>query len=228
VIESHQLPPNLDYKQNAYGFEAGFNRLDYRFNPRQGWALQLRSMAGFNTVQRNNQIENLQDPDDPAFDFASLYDTVAVRQTRYRLEGKAEVYFPLFQRTTLKLAARGGGIFSEKPVYNNEQYRLGGNKLLRGFDEESLFATRYVVTTAELRLLIGLNSYLAAFTDYGYLENVTNTTRAFLHPIGVGAGMTFETQAGIFGISIAAGRREQGEALDFRALKFHIGYVSLF
>lgn len=228
VIQSHQLPPNLDYRQNGYGFEAGFNRLDYRFNPRRGWAVQIRSLAGFNTVQRNSQIENLHDPDDPEFDFASLYDTVAVRQTRYRVEGRTEVYIPFFQRTTLKLAVRGGGIFSKKPVYNNEQFRLGGNKLLRGFDEESLFASRFVVTTAELRLLIGLNSYLAAFADYGYLENITNTANVFLHPLGMGAGLTFETQAGIFGISLAVGKRDYGEPVDFRAVKFHIGYVSLF
>lgn len=228
VIDTRRLPPNLDYRQNGYGLEVGFNRLDYRFNPRRGWSLQIRSLAGFNTVKRNNQIENLNDPDDPAFDFASLYDTVAERRTRYRLEGRAELYLPLFQRTTFKLGVRGGGIFSEKPVYNNEQYRLGGNKLLRGFDEESLFATRYVVSTAELRLLLGLNSYLAAFADYGYIENLTNAARVFLRPLGLGAGLTFETQAGIFGISLAAGKRDRSEPVDLRALKFHIGYVSLF
>lgn len=228
VLQNRQLPPNLDYRQNAYGLELGMNRLDYRFNPRQGWAVQIRSLAGFNTVKRNNQIENLRDPNDPEFDFATLYDTVTERATRYRLEGSTEVYFPFFQRTTLKIALRGGGIFSKKPVYNNEQYRLGGNKLLRGFNEESLFASRYVVSTAELRLLIGLNSYLAAFADYGYLENVTNAANVFLRPLGMGAGLTFETQAGIFGLSLAVGKRDRGEPVDFRALKFHIGFVSLF
>jgi hypothetical protein len=84
------------------------------------------------------------------------------------------------------------------------------------------------VTTAELRLLLGLNSYLAAFADYGYLENESNTASVFLHPLGIGAGLTFETQAGIFGISLAAGKRDSGVPFDFRALKFHIGYVSLF
>lgn len=228
VLRSRLLPPNLDFRQNGYGFEVGLTRLDYRFNPRQGWAAQVRSLAGFNTVRRNSQIENLRDPDDPLFSFASLYDTVAVRQARYRVEGRAEAYVPFFQRTTLKLAVRGGGIFSKRPVYNNEQYRLGGNKLLRGFDEESIFASRFVVTTAELRLLLGLNSYLAAFGDYGYVENVTNSARVFLRPLGMGGGLTFETPAGIFGISLAVGKRDNADPLDFRAVKFHIGYVSLF
>lgn len=222
---SRRLPPNLDLRQNGFGLETTFNRLDYRYNPRRGWAATLRGVAGFNTVLRNEQIESLEDP---AFDYASLYDTVARRTSRFRLEGKTELYLPVLQRSTVKIALRGGGIFSETPVFANEQYRLGGNKLLRGFDEESLFATRWAVATAEYRLLLGQNSYLAAFADYAYLENLTNRSRAFLRPLGLGAGLNFETQAGIFGLSIAVGRRDVGESIDLRAAKFHLGYVSLF
>ena len=128
----------------------------------------------------------------------------------------------------MKIGVRAGGIFSTKPVFANEQYRLGGNKLLRGFDEESLQATRFVVATAEWRLLIGQNSFLAAFADWAYLENLTDQTRTFLRPLGFGAGLNFETRAGIFGINVAVGRRDPGQAISFRAAKFHLGYVSLF
>lgn len=228
VLQTKRLPPDLDLRQNGFGLETGFNRLDYRFNPRKGWSAVLKIVAGFNTVRRNSQIENLRDPGDPAFEFSSLYDSVAGRNARYRLETNAQYFIPVMQRSTVKLGLRSGAVFSSKPVYNNEQYRLGGNKLLRGFDEESLFATRFVVATAEWRLLLGPNSYLAAFADYGYLENVTNRTEAYLHPLGMGAGLSFETQAGIFGISLAVGKRDRDQPFDFRALKFHLGYVSLF
>ena len=123
---------------------------------------------------------------------------------------------------------RGAGIFSNKDVYANEQFRLGGNKLLRGFNEESLQATRYLMSSFEWRLLIGKNSFLAAFADWAYLENLTNRNQFIQRPFGMGAGMNFETPAGIFGISLAVGRSNPGEALDFRAPKFHLGYVSLF
>ncbi|MCC6462837.1 MAG: BamA/TamA family outer membrane protein [Saprospiraceae bacterium] len=228
LLQTHRLPAVLDLRQNGFGLETAFNRLDYRFNPRRGWALLLRGVAGFNTVLRNNQIEALRDPEQPEFRFASLYDSLAGRSTRFRLEGRVEGYLPLFLRSTLKLSLRGGGVFSEKPVFANEQYRLGGNKLLRGFDEESLFATRYTVATAEFRLLLAQNSFLAVFTDYGYLENITDRTRLFLRPWGMGAGLNFETTAGIFGISLAVGRRDAGQGIDFRTPKFHLGYVSLF
>lgn len=228
IIQTRRLPPVLDLRQNGFGLETALSRLDYRFNPRRGWSLWLRGVAGFNTVLRNSQVEDLRDPGDPTFRFSTLYDSVAGRATRFRLEGAGEVYIPLFTRSTVKLSARTGNIFSEKPVYANEQYRLGGNKLQRGFDEESLFATRFVVATAEVRLLLSKNSFLSAFSDYGYLENLTDRTRLFLRPWGFGAGLNFETQAGIFGISLAVGRRDAGQPVEWRAPKFHLGYVSLF
>ncbi|MBL7775247.1 MAG: BamA/TamA family outer membrane protein, partial [Saprospiraceae bacterium] len=228
ILLSRRLPEVLDLRQNGFGLEALLSRLDYRFNPRRGWLLQLRAVAGFNTVLRNSQIEALRDPIMPEFNFATLYDSVGGRAARFRLEGRAEHYLPVLARSTLLLRLRGGAIFSEKPVYANEQYRIGGNKVQRGFDEESLFATRYLVTTLEYRLLLSQNAYLSAFTDYGYLENRTDRNRFFLRPWGLGAGLNFETQAGIFGLSLAVGRRDVGQAVEWRAPKFHLGYVNLF
>ena len=228
VISSHQLPPNLDLQQNGFGLETSFTRLDYRFNPRKGWMATLKTVAGFNKVLRNPQIESLTDPKDPSFNFGSLYDAVTPRSTRFRLEGQGAFYQPLFLRSTLKIGLRAGGIFSEKLVFANEQYRLGGNKLLRGFDEESLQATRFAVATLEWRLLIGQNSFISTFADGGYLENITERNRIFLHPLGFGAGLNFETKSGIFGINVALGRRDPGQAINYRAAKFHLGYVSLF
>jgi outer membrane protein assembly factor BamA len=228
ILESRRLPPNLDLRQNGFGIQTTLSKLDYRFNPRKGWLLNLKTVAGFSSVLRNNQIESLKLANDPNFSFSTLYDSVAGRATRFQIDLDAVCYLPLFIRSTLKLEVRSGGIFSSKPIFANEQYRLGGNKLLRGFNEESLFATRFAVATAEFRLLLSQNSYLSAFSDLGYLENATNLNRAFLRPLGLGVGMNFETKAGIFGISIAVGRQDSAQGIDFKAAKFHLGYVSLF
>jgi len=228
VKQTRQLPPNLDLRQNGFGLEANWQALDYRFNPRRGWAASAQGAAGFSTLRRNSQIENLSDPNDPTFDFGTLYDQVPEKTTRYRLSGTLEYYFPLFKRSTFKTAVRAQGLFSSTPVYNNEQFRLGGNKLLRGFNEETLFATRYAVGTAEYRLLIGANSYIAAFADYAYVENITDRIRLFQRPLGLGAGIVFESQAGLFGISGAVGRLDNGDPFDLRSVKVHLGYVNLF
>lgn len=228
ILLNRQLPAALDFSQNGFGLELNFARLDYRFNPRKGWSLLLKGTAGFNNLRRNSQIVGLRDPDNASFSFGALYDSIGTRAARYRLEGKAEWFVPMFVRSTVKMGLRGGGIFSSKPIWNNEQYRLGGHKLLRGFDEESLFASRFVVGTLEWRLLLGANSYLAAFADGAYIENITLRNRFFLRPLGLGAGLNFETQAGIFGISVAVGRRDVGQGIDWRATKFHLGYINLF
>jgi outer membrane protein assembly factor BamA len=228
IIATRQLPANLDYRQNGFGTEVEWTQLDYRFNPRKGWYLQAKGFAGFHRILRNSQITGLRSPTDPAYDFESLYTNIPERSVRLRSEMKVEGYIPLFQRTTILLRGRLGSIFSKDPIYSNEQYRLGGNKLLRGFDEESLFATKWAVTTTEWRLLISSNSFMAVFSDWGYIENITASTRTFQHPLGIGAGMNFETPAGIFGISAAVGRLNPGDGLDFRATKFHLGYVSVF
>lgn len=225
---TRRLPDNLDYRQNGFGLEVQFSGLDYRFNPRKGWLMVAKAVAGFNTVRRNAQIEALSDLSDPSFSFSSLYDSLAGRAARYRFELKNEWYLPVFLRSTVKLAVRAGGVFSNKTIFNNENFRLGGNKLLRGFDEESLFMTRFVVTTAEYRLLLGQNSFLSAFADYGYMENLSGQNRLYLRPLGIGTGLNVETKAGIFGISAAVGRRDAGQSPDLRATKFHLGYVSLF
>ena len=99
--------------------------------------------------------------------------------------------------------------------------------MLRGFDEETIFSTRYAILTIEPRLLIGQNSYLFVFGHIGYTEDKTNDTNTTDTPMGLGAGLTFETKVGLFGFSGALGK-QLGNAFDFRDIKIHFGYVSLF
>ena len=224
IEQTRRLPSTLDVSTNTLGLEFLKQQLDYRFNPRQGWAILLRGGAGIRTVRQNSDILDIKDP---TFDYKTLYDTVALRSFQYRLDNKTEFYLPVLKRSVLKLAVTSGWLFTSSPISQNEQYRIGGNRLLRGFDEESLFATRYAVGTLEYRLLIGRNSYLYAFGDVGYIENKTRTTQTKDTPIGFGAGITFETNVGLFGVTLALGQ-QQGNPVDFRNVKTHFGYVSLF
>jgi hemolysin activation/secretion protein len=178
-------------------------------------------------VSKNSDILNLKDPNDATYNFAKLYDTVSVKSFQYILDSKLEYYIPFLKRATIKLGLTSGLKFTSAPISLNEQYRLGGNRILRGFDEESVFATRYIVGTLEYRLLIGRNSYLYLFGDAGYVENLTRNAQVYDQPIGLGAGITFETGVGLFGVSLAVGK-QQDNAFDFRNIKTHFGYVSLF
>ena len=227
IIRDRKLPDNLDITNTSFGLEYQLQQLDYRFNPRKGWSVWLRGGTGNKRIKPNGNIIGLVDEDDPTFNFGSLYDSLDLNSLQYKLDARLETYIPLFKRNTLKLGVQGGILFSEEDIFRNEQYRLGGNRLLRGFDEESIFATRYAVMTLEYRFLIGQNSYLYAFGDYGYVENLTATRRRFDNPIGLGAGMTFEVKVGVFGISLAVGSTRD-LPFNFRDVKTHLGYVSYF
>ena len=121
VRRTRRLPPNLDLRQQGFGLAAVYEHLDYRFNPRKGWSLAATAVAGFSSVRRNDQVEAIQDAAAPAFRFSSLYDSLASRVARYRLEGKIEGFVPLFVRSTLKIAASGGALLSpSRAVFANE------------------------------------------------------------------------------------------------------------
>jgi outer membrane protein assembly factor BamA len=229
IIAARQLPTTLDLSSASYGLEYAQERLDYRYNPRKGWAVNIRAAVGTRTVTKNNDVLQLRDLNDTLFNFASLYDTVALSSLQGKILLESSIFLPILRRGTLKLGLRAATLLSNNTFSQNEQYRIGGNRLLRGFDEESIFVTRYAVATVEYRLLLSRNSYIAAFVDAAYVDkssrNVTTLAQDF--PYGLGAAITFETKVGLFAVTLAVGKQQQN-ALDLRNVKFHFGYVSLF
>lgn len=227
IIRNRQLPIDLDLRNTSFGLAYQVEKLDYRFNPRSGWFGHLEGSAGIKTIKKNSKITDLLDENAPNFDFATLYNALDLTTFQYQLVGQIDKYFPIQKRGALKMSLQGATIISENPILRNEQFRLGGNRLLRGFDEESVFATSYVLGTLEYRYLIGQNSYFFVFGDVAHVENKTTENDFSSRPLGLGAGMTFETKAGIFGISYALGKLDDA-AFDFRTAKVHFGFVSLF
>ena len=227
IISTHRLPPTLDFSTNSIGLEFLSQRLDYRPNPRSGWFLSLRGSAGLRNIKKNADIINLKDSNDTTFVFSTIYDTVTTSAFQYRIETQTDFYQPISKHSVLKAGIVFGSLISSSLVGTNEQYRIGGSKILRGFDEESIFATQFAVGTLEYRFLIGKNSYLYTFLDGAYIRNQTRSSDNNDTPYGIGAGITIETKVGLFGVTLAAGS-QQHNGLDFRNIKTHFGYVSYF
>ena len=118
-------------------------------------------------------------------------------------------------------------ILKRLKLFRNELFQIGGYRLLRGFDEESIFASQYGVATVEYRYLIGQNSFLFGFSDVGWARNNSLSRDISNTFIGAGLGMAFETKAGIFNISYASGKRDDAK-FNLRQSKIHIGYVNYF
>jgi len=224
IINTKMLPANLDISNSTVGLEYNMQKLDYRFNPTEGWSILLRAGNGIKEIYENSTIVGISDSD---FNYESLYDSLNLRSFQYTVSGRLEGYLPLFKRGVGMAGTQFGGVFGKEPVYQNEQFRIGGNRVMRGYDEESIFATRFIVFTLEYRFLIGQNSYLYTFGDYGYVENITPDIMRYEHPLGFGAGITFETKVGIFGFSLALGRLSDN-TFDLRNVKSHFGYINVF
>lgn len=226
IRNSRRLPDQIDQTTTNVGIDYEWFNTDYRFNPRKGYDLRFTGSAGIRKIKPNSSITSIKDPLNPSFNYQSLYDSVKARAYTFRLKLTGARFFKTGKQTVLKTALTTALVQSPQ-LFRNELFQLGGFKMLRGFDEESIFASAYAVVTLEYRLLIGLNSYLYTFTDGGWVQNKSqfaNTTNQFL---GAGLGMAFETKAGIFNVAFAAGKRND-VPLNLRQAKIHFGYVNFF
>ena len=226
IKQSHTLPSQIDLSVTYYGLEAAYEKLDFRLSPRKGWYLFASAAVGNRKVIRNPSITQLTDLNEPDFNFSSLYDSLPKKSLRYELLAKADKYTSISRTQVLKLSFQTKSLIAPD-IFQNELYRIGGNRLLRGFDEQSVYASWYNVFTAEYRYLIQRTSYLFLFADFAYIEHQLPDNFYTDRPKGVGAGLTFQTKAGIFGVSYAVGS-ERGNPLQLRSAKIHFGYINEF
>jgi hemolysin activation/secretion protein len=177
-------------------------------------------------VLENNVITAISDPGEPEFDYATLYDSISGSQASFQLSGKIGWFQPLGARSVVHVGWQGG-LLQGGLLLQNELFRLGGYRRLRGFDEESIFANHFHIATIEYRFLLGQNSRFAIFGDLAWLEEQRLGLNRRDTPYGFGAGLDFETSAGIFGLSYALGS-QRGNPIAFREAKIHFGYVNRF
>ena len=226
IRNNKRLPDQIDQTTSNIGIEYEWYNTDYRFNPRKGIDLKFTGSAGIRRIRQNNNISNIKDLSNPGFNFQSLYDSLGTKAYTFRFKGNAAKFFKTGKQTTFKTALNVGLVQSPR-IFRNELYQIGGFRLLRGFDEESIFASAYAVATAEYRILIGLNSYLYAFTDGAWVQNHSQYAHTSNTYFGTGIGLAFETKAGIFNIAFAAGKRND-LSFNLRQSKIHFGYVNFF
>lgn len=223
VKSGRRLPDVADVGSLNLGFDYSWVNTNYRFNPRSGNELSLNLLAGTKNIRRNNTITQLNDPD---FNFNSLYDTLQLKSYQIKLRLDAARYFTLGKQAVLKTGVNLG-LFESSHYFRNELFQIGGYKLLRGFDEESIFASHFGVASIEYRYLTGLNSYFFGFADAGWSRYQSLETAFSNSYLGAGFGMALETKSGIFNVSYAAGKRND-LPFNIRQSKIHIGYVSIF
>lgn len=220
VKNRKRLPSIQDVSALLYGFEGYYENLDYLFNPRRGIEVNANVQVGTRKIKPNYSITRMGE------EYERLYDSVRLKTFQAQFKAYFYAYLPLSKRQVAKIGFRGASKISQG-ILENEMYRIGGANLLRGFDEESIFTQHYAIATAEYRFVLDQNSYFYTFFDAGFVAKKLEEKFSKDFPFGFGAGIAFETKAGIFGVSYAVGR-QQNNPIDFRTSKLHFGYVNIF
>jgi outer membrane protein assembly factor BamA len=227
IIQTRRLPAVADVNAVSLGIDYDFNSTDYRPNPKKGNEFHLITSIGTKKLKKNNTIVDLKDPNDPAFDFEKLYDTVKLKTYQLRVRASAAKYFPLGnQRSTVK-AAINAGMFQSGNIFRNELFQLGGYKLLRGFDEEGEYLSQFAIVTVEYRYLVGQNSFFYVLADGGWGQDNSQGKKLNHTFFGTGLGLAFETKAGVFNLAWAIGKRNDAQ-FNLRQSKIHFGFINYF
>jgi len=204
----------LDMHSNMGNLELNLSRFDYSFNPRKGWRINLSGGFGSKRIIKQHDIDE------------HFYDSLNTSSQQVKLKAHLEYYIPLFKRQTIRIWSLSEMLKGDN-LFSNELYRIGGFSDLKGFNEESLYASTYSIISIEWRLLLERNSFINVFWNKAYVENGTGTKTTYDQPMGFGAGISFETKAGIFALSYALGQ-QQGNPIEFSQAKIHFGYMAQF
>jgi len=224
VSRFKRLPDVIDSRNNGVGLHLNVDRTDYFLAPRKGWSAKILTQASSRRIKENNAIAALQDGS--GFDYASLYDTFANNTLQYKLGANIAYYQPVLKTIIGKLGYQGG-LITGGQLFLNELFQIGGYNLLRGFDEESIFANQYHIFTAEVRFMINTYSYFQVFSDGGWYQSKYGQVNVERKPLSFGAGVSLQNDAGIFKVAIAVGKTE-ATSFEFRQAKLHFGYVAFF
>lgn len=224
-IKAQKLLPNIiDVAATNVGINYEYRKTNYRFNPIKGNEVAITSILGIKKIEKNADIISLTSP---GFNYASLYDSIALSSYQLRVKLQAAHYFPLSKVTTIK-GIINAGLYSSPTIFRNEVFQIGGYKLLRGFDEESIYATKYAVATAEFRALISADAYFFTFVDAALVNAKYQSVKASNNFLSAGAGLYLQTKAGLLNLSLAIGKRNDLVFNIRQAAKIHFGYINYF
>lgn len=198
----------MGHRNILYGLALRVTQVDYLYNPRRGFDLIADIAAGRRTLE-------------PTQDMSDAIPESDLVKTSYRLTGGITGYIPIYKFFTLMLRTQAGSLLTG-PHYRNEMFKIGGEGQIRGFTENELYASTYLLYTAELRYLFGRNSDVHLFFDGGVYEQQGYDNYLFDTPFGFGAGVNIGVRSGVFYFEYAL-PRQRGNKISFKTGKIHFG-----
>ncbi|WP_456378439.1 hypothetical protein [Lutibacter sp.] len=104
-------------------------------------------------------------------------------------------------------------------LLQNELYRIGGVNSIRGFDEQSIYTSKYSLTAIEYHYTINPTTHIYTITDFAILEDSISNATTKLY--GIGVGYSFNTNYSTVNLSYAIGKSDK-IPFNFNNSKVHI------
>jgi len=132
--------------------------------------------------------------------------------------------FNLNLKNSFYIRTSGSNLISNT-YFENELLRFGGINSLRGFEENSLFASLYGFVNTEYRYQLNNSIYIHSVFDFGYFENKILKTKEKLFGYGFGFGIL--TKSGLLKLNFANGKNENSK-FKLSNSKIHINLTANF
>ena len=116
-------------------------------------------------------------------------------------------------------------ILNSNTYFENELLRFGGINSIRGFEENSIFASQFSFLNTEYRFRLNNSTYIHSIIDGGFFENKISNIKEKIFGYGFGFGII--TKAGLLKFNYANGKNENTR-FKFSNSKIHLSLVASF
>ena len=191
---------NLDnYASNLYGIIYNYTILSNNFLYPTKFNLNLNA---YNGIRKATELRN--------------------NQTRFNVD--VQYIMNLNLKNSIFFRSSNGILISDN-FLTNELFRIGGVNSIRGFNEESIFASFYTIANIEFRYATNRLSYLYTISDVGFIQNELEDINQKIYSLGL--GYTFNTNFGQLSLSYALGKLDN-LPFNFNDSRFHLKIISFF
>lgn len=208
---SFLFPESSNISAIYYGMSCFYNALDNANNPRKGVTVKGEVAMG----KRMKEVLNIVDSETRMEGYDAL-----------RAELEFKFFIPTFKKQCVMLGNYSSTLQTDS-IAQNEMYRIGGLRSMRGIDEESILATSFTITTLEYRYLVDEQTAVYLFTDQSWWEKKSIVGNDADTPYSFGAGLILKTGSGVFTFNYALAKQFNNPILVKNA-KVSFGFRSVF
>ncbi len=142
----------------------------------------------------------------------------SAKNKQYKFQFTANYILELNMKNSIYFKSMNELLHSSS-LFQNELFRIGGTNSIRGFDEQSVFTSKYAITNIEYHYAINPTTHVYTITDIGLIEDDITSTITELY--GIGIGYYFKTNYSIINLSYAIGKHGKSP-FKFNNSKVHV------